>query len=279
MSPFLKRIKVGFVGSGNMTRCLVSGLASGWALENHKELLSNIYVSSLSSGKAKALSEKFSVTHATHNDEILDQCDWIVLSMKPQDLPDFLNSYGKSFEPHQSVISLCAGISLESLKKELPQVTRVARLMPSTPAEFGSGVLGLYSDNETFVQDISLFFKNVGSVQSVESEELLDGIMISAASGVGFFLEVLQIWSEWLEEIGFTKSQAQEIARRGFTGVSEVLKESRKDFYQLQSEVTSKKGVTLAGLEAMRAADLDTALNKGFEAALRRSQELAKILD
>lgn len=275
MNPFLKRIKVGFVGSGNMTRCLVSGLAIG----TDPELLKNIFVSSRSSDKAKNLAEKYSVNHAAHNDEILDQCDWVILSMKPQDLPEFLNSYGKSFAPHQSLISLCAGLSLESLKKEIPQVTRVARLMPSTPAEFGSGVLGLYSDNEAFAQDISLFFKNVGSVQSVESEELLDGIMISAASGVGFLLEVLQIWSEWLEEIGFSKVQAQEIAKRGFTGVSEVLKESNKDFYQLQSEVTSKKGVTLAGLEAMRASDLDTALNKGFEAALRRSQELSKLLD
>ena len=275
MNPFLKRIKVGFVGSGNMTRCLVSGLTIG----TEPELLKNIYVSSRSSERSKALSEKFSVNCAAHNDEILDKCDWIILSMKPQDLPAFLDSYGKSFESHQSVISLCAGLSLDSLKKEIPQVTRFARLMPSTPAEFGSGVLGLYSDNESFVQDISLFFKNVGSVQSVESEELLDGIMISVASGVGFLLEVLQIWSEWLEEVGFSKPQAQEIARRGFTGVSEVLKESNKDFYQLQSEVTSKKGVTLAGLEAMRAADLDTALNKGFEAAHRRSQELSKLLD
>lgn len=275
MSPFLKRIKVGFVGSGNMTRCLVSGLVK----DTEPELLKNIFVSSRSSERAKSLSEKYSINQAAHNDEILDQCDWVILSMKPQDLPEFLNSYGKSFASHQSVISLCAGLSLESLKREIPQVTRFARLMPSTPAEFGSGVLGLYSDNEAFVQDISLFFKNVGSVQSVENEELLDGIMISAASGVGFLLEVLQIWSEWLEEVGFSKSQAQEIAKRGFTGVSEVLKESNKDFYQLQSEVISKKGVTLAGLEAMRASELDTALNKGFEAALRRSQELSKLLD
>lgn len=277
MNPYLKRIKVGFIGSGNMTKSLVSGLILD-NIEPDFKIAENIYVSSRTADRSKNLSKKYGVHSASHNDEVLDECDWIVLSMKPQDLPEFLDSYGKSFTEHHSVVSLCAGISLDSLKKELPQVKAVARLMPSTAAEFGKGVLGLYSDSEIFSHDLSQFFKNVGSVQVVDSEEFLDGIMISAASGVGFLLEVLQIWSEWLEDLGFTKEQSQEIARQGFGGVAEILKHSKKDFYQLQSEVTSKKGVTLAGLEAMRSSDLDTALNKGFEAALRRSQELSKLV-
>jgi pyrroline-5-carboxylate reductase len=277
VSPYLKRQKIGFIGSGNMTKSLVSGLILG-NVEPKFKMAENIYVSSRTEDRAKNLAKKYGVHSASHNDEILDQCDWIVLSMKPQDLSGFLESYGKSFTEHHSVISLCAGIPLESIKRELPQVKAVARLMPSTAAEFGSGVLGLYSDSENFTHDVAQFFGSVGSVQVVETEEFLDGIMISAASGVGFLLEVLQIWSEWLEDLGFTKEQSQEIARQGFGGVAEILKRSKKDFYQLQSEVTSKKGVTLAGLEAMRSSDLDTALNKGFEAALRRSQELSKLI-
>ena len=278
VNSYLKRQKIGFIGSGNMTKSLVSGLILG-NMEPEFKIAENIYVSSRTQDRAKNLSKKYGVHSASHNDEVLDQCDWIVLSMKPQDLPNFLDSYGKSFTEHHSVISLCAGISLTSLKKELPQVKAVARLMPSTAAEFGSGVLGLYSESERFSQELSQFFGAVGSIQVVETEDFLDGIMISAASGVGFLLEVLQIWSEWLEDLGFTKAQSQEIARQGFYGLVEILKRSKKtDFYQLQSEVTSKKGVTLAGLEAMRSSDLDRVLNKGFEAALRRSQELSKLI-
>jgi len=276
-SPYLKRIKIGFIGSGNMTKSLVSGLVLG-AKDSDFKVSDNIFVSSRTPEKAKSLSEKFAINSFKNNDELIDECDWIILAMKPQDLPEFLESYDKSFTEHHSVVSLCAGISLDSIKKQLPDVKAVARLMPSTAAEFGSGVLGLYSDSEAFSEDLAQYFKNVGSVQEVESEEFLDGIMISAASGVGFLLEVLQIWAEWLEELGFSKEQSQQIAKQGFSGVSDILKESKKDFYQLQSEVTSKKGVTLAGLEAMRSSDLDEALNKGFEAALRRSQELAKLI-
>jgi pyrroline-5-carboxylate reductase len=277
MSPYLKRVKVGFIGSGNMTKSLVSGLVRGNQDEDFK-IFKNFYVSSLTEERAKSISKKFDVNFVKHNDQILEECDWVVLSMKPQDLPEFLNSYGKSFDENHSVISLCASISTDSLKKELPQIKNLARLMPSTAAEFGSGVLGLYSESESFTQDLVQYFKSVGSVQVVQSEEFLDGIMITAASGIGFLLEVLQIWSEWLEELGFSKAQSEEIARQGFNGVSDILKSSKKNIYQLQTEVVSKKGVTLAGLEAMRSSDLDMALNKGFEAALRRSHELSKLV-
>lgn len=273
MSPVLKRLKIGFIGAGNMTRSLIGGLS-----KNPEILKENLYVCSRSSEKAKNLAMKYDVQFTEHIDQVLENCDWVVLSMKPQDLPDFLDSYGKSIDENHKILSLCAGISLESLKRQLPQAASVARLMPSTAAEYGSGVLGVYTDDEILSEDIEDFFSSVGRVQIVENEELLDGIMISAASGIGFLLEVLQIWSEWLEEMGFEASQAEEITKMSFQGVSELIKKTDKSFSRLQSEVTSKKGVTLAGLEAMRSSDLDDALNKGFQAALRRSKELSEII-
>jgi len=56
------------------------------------------------------------------------------------------------------------------------------------------------------------------------------------------------------------------------------LKESSESFSSLQSKVTSKKGVTLAGLESMRSLNLDGVLNKSFAAALKRSKEMSDML-
>jgi pyrroline-5-carboxylate reductase len=150
--------------------------------------------------------------------------------------------------------------------------------MPSTTCEFGSGILGVYSDNENLAEDIADYFSSVGFVEVVDNEDALDGVMISAASGVGFILEIMQIWSEWLHEMGFEQESADEITRISFAGVSEMLKNTSKSFSQMQRDVSSKKGVTLAGLEMMRSANLDEVLNKGFAAAIKRSKELEKLL-
>jgi len=273
MNFYLKTKKIGFIGSGNMTRSIIKGL------KFNKDInLNNIFVCNRTSEKAKAMSESLGVEYAEHVDEILEICDILVISIKPQDLKTFLESYGKSFTEDQIVLSLCAGVKLQSLHEQLPQVKNIARLMPSTTCEFGKGVLGVFSDNEEVASELAEYFQSVGAVYAVDSEEFLDSIMISAASGVGFILEMMQIWSEWLEEEGFDRESSNEITKLSFAGVSAMLENTDKDFSKLQSEVTSKKGVTLAGLEMMRSMGLDDALNKGFAAAHRRSKEMEDLV-
>ncbi len=273
MHSFLKQKKIGFIGSGNMTRSLISGLSL-----NQNTILKNIYVVNRTVSKAKDFAEKYKVNFIEHVDDLMENCDIVVLAMKPQDLPGFLNSYGKSFTEGHLVLSLCAGVKLKTLQDQLPMVQGVVRLMPSTTCEFGKGVLGVYSENENLSLEMEEYFSSVGTVKVVDDENALNGIMISAASGVGFILEIMQIWSEWLSEMGFDQEGADEITKVSFAGVSEMLKTSDKTFSKMQNDVTSKKGVTLAGLEMMRASHLDDALNKGFEAALRRNKELEDLV-
>lgn len=273
MNVFLKNKKIGFIGAGNMTKSLISGLSFSKDLDSK-----NIFICNRTYEKSEALVERYNVEAVNHIDDLLDQCDVIVLSIKPQDLNPILESYGKSFSEHQTVLSLCAGIQLSSLKEQLPQVKNIARLMPSTTCEFGTGVLGVYSENSNLSSELEDYFDSVGSVYVVESEEALDAIMISAASGVGFILEFMQIWSEWLEEMGFDKGSSEEITAVSFSGVAEMLKNSKESFSSLQNNVTSKKGVTLAGLEMMRSLNLDGTLNKSFAAALKRSKELSDLV-
>lgn len=273
MHSFLKQKKIGFIGAGNMTRSLVSGLSLNKDID-----LNKIFIANRTQIKAKNLADRLGVKASKHVDELLEEVDIVVIAIKPQDLPEFIDSYGKSFTEDQLILSLCAGIKLADLQDQLPDVQGVARLMPSTTCEFGSGVLGVYSETEALSLEIEEYFESVGSVQIAEDEDALDGVMISAASGVGFILEIMQIWSEWLGDMGFDQANADEITKMSFAGVGEMLKKSDKTFAQMQAEVTSKKGVTLAGLEGMRLANLDEALNKGFEAALKRNKELEELL-
>lgn len=273
MESILKHKKIGFIGAGNMTKSLILGLSFNKDLDSK-----NLYVCNRTHEKAKVLADRYNINVLEHIDDLLEQCDVIVLSVKPQDLGLILESYGKSFSEDQTVLSLCAGIELSSLKEQLPQVKNIVRLMPSTTCEFGKGVLCVYSNNSNISVEVETYFQSVGSVYVVDSEEALDAVMVSAASGVGFILEFMQIWSEWIEEMGFDKESSEEITKISFAGVTEMLKHSEDSFAKLQSNVTSKKGVTLAGLEMMRSLNLDGTLNKSFAAALKRSKELSDLI-
>lgn len=271
-NSFLKSRKIGFIGAGNMTKSLIGGLSLGKGFDP-----SQIWVSNRSSHKLKEISDRFGVNVSEHNEKVVEECDWIVLSIKPQDVEAFLEQQEKDFTEDKVILSVCAGITFSALSRNLKQVGNIIRLMPTTTCEIGEGVLGVYGQNEDLVEAVMEFFSPVGYVVHADTEEALDKVMISAASGVGFILEIMQIWSEWLtEDNQFSKEEADQITEKSFSGLMNLVKSNDKSFAKLQSEVTSKKGVTLAGLESMRHSEIDRVLRLGFAAALKRSNELGK---
>ncbi len=269
---YLKSKKIGFIGAGNMTRSILGGLSLS---ENFDPL--SIWVSNRSSQKLNEVKEKFGVNISEHNEKIIEECDWVVLAIKPQDVKGFLETQEKDFTEDKVLLSLCAGFSYSTLSKNLNQIGGIVRLMPTTTCEVGEGILGVYGENEHLVSEVIEYFASVGYVVNTETEEALDKIMISAASGIGFILEIMQIWSEWLtEDNQFSKEEADRITEESFSGVMSLISSNQKSFAKLQSEVTSKKGVTLAGLESMRNSEIDRVLRLGFAAALKRNIELGR---
>lgn len=275
ISPFLNSKKLGFIGAGNMTAAVVSGLTGADKLSPHK-----IFVASRSQDKVTALAEKHKVTGCTAVDEILDHSDIVFLSVKPQDLGGLLEDVGKSLDETQIVVSFAAGINLKVLRKYMPRAGGIIRVMPTTAAKIGKGILGYTFESQEDQKKHEPIIKEILSVLGTPvfapDEELFDALMVGCSSGIGFILEFMQIWSEWLEEKGFTSEESAIMTSETFLATSMLARGSRESFAKLQNQVTSKKGVTGEGLESFRAMDLDRTLRIGFENALLRSEKLAK---
>ena len=78
-------------------------------------------------------------------------------------------------------------------------------------------------------------------------------------------------------ERGFEPDVARKMVIETFLGASQLAEQSKgTQLEDLQSKVTSKKGVTAAGLQSMRELEIERALRISFEKAALRNQELAK---
>lgn len=274
ISPFLNSKKLGFIGAGHMTSAVVSGLTSLERISPQKVL-----VASRSQDKVQALQAKHKIHGCTNVDEVLDNCDIIFLSVKPQDLGPLLENIGKSLDEHQIVVSFAAGYGLKLLRKYIPRAESIIRVMPTTAAKISQGILGYTFEkpeaqikHEAMIREI---LSVLGTPVFAPNEELFDALMVGCSSGIGFILEFMQIWSEWLEEKGFSHEEAALMTAETFLATSMLAQTSRESFAKLQNQVTSKKGVTGEGLESFRAMDLDRTLRIGFENALLRSAKLA----
>lgn len=275
VSPFLNSKKLGFIGAGHMTAAVVSGLTSLEKISANKVL-----VTSRSQDKVAALAAKYKISECFSNDEVIEKSDLIFLSVKPQDLGALLDNIGKSIDEHQIVVSFAAGYSLKQLRKSIPRAGSIIRVMPTTAAKISQGILGYTFENTESQLKHEAMIKEILSVLGTpifaSDEELFDALMVACSSGIGFIFEFMQIWSEWLEEKGFSLEEAKVMTTETFYGTSMLAKASRESFAKLQNQVTSKKGVTSEGLESFRAMDLDRTLRIGFENALLRSEKISK---
>lgn len=271
MTKILKQKRIGFIGAGNMTQAITRGLIEGGVVP-----ADNIFVSNRTPGKLIKLEEQFKIHKALSNEQVVEDCDVVILSTKPQDLLAAVEGVVSSFYEGQIVISIAAGIKVETLEKLLPQC-RIVRVIPNTPSVIGKGVVGYYCEEDPGLEAlIEGLFGSLGEVLHCETEDQLDALLVGCSSGTGFVFELMMYFQDWLSEHGFDSEIAEKMTIDTFLGAAQLAAQSRETLEELQAKVTSKKGVTAAGLQSMRELEIERALRISLEKAALRNKELSK---
>ncbi|MGE0527823.1 MAG: pyrroline-5-carboxylate reductase family protein [Bdellovibrionales bacterium] len=265
---------IGFIGAGNMCQAIVEGwIARGLATP------SELYVSNRSEGKLRKISEQFKVNACSTNEDLVDQCRVVIIAVKPQDLEAAIEPIASSFDADQIVISLAAGIPLSRLKKLLPQCKHLVRMMANTPARIMKGTFGYCTPSNDLLVDrfMDRMFKPLGFTTRLDEGEPFEAFAVATSAGVGFVFELMIYWQEWLEERGLDPGDAQAMTVHTFLGAAELaLKSAPQNLEELQAKVTSKKGITAAGLESMRELEIERLLRYSFEKSALRDRELSR---
>lgn len=270
----VQHLKIGFIGAGNMTNIITRRL-----FETNTVKPENVWVSNRSPGKLAKICEQWPIKIAKNNEEIVDHCQIIFLAIKPQDFVTAIEPLSSLFDKDQIVISLLAGVPLENLEKVLPH-SRIVRVMPNTPSSLGKGVVGYCLGDEEDSGAISIveeLLAPLGYIVPLDEGDMYDALLVSCSSGTGFILELMAYWQDWIEERGFSADVARKMTVETFLGASALASnESHLSFEDLQQKVTSKKGITAAGLDSMRELEIERALRLSFEKSWMRNQELSR---
>lgn len=227
------------------------------------------------------------VRRPEHRDELVDelgvtgfvelpdmaQFDTIILAVKPQVLPSVLSQL-TSVKAGATVISVAAGVTLDTLRKVLPTAV-LYRAMPNTPASIGCGMTALTADNGADTIHVEALFNAVGEV-AVVSEADLDRLGALSGAGPGYMFVILDALADAGVRIGLPRQLAIKVAAQTMYGAGKMALESGTHPAVLRDQVTSPGGTTIAGIGAMEKGGLRSALQDGVIACLARSNELGK---
>src|SRR5438128_50259 len=102
---------IGFIGAGNMAEAMIRGLVRGNHVTADKIMASAPRVERLDE-----LRRNYGIHATTKNREVVEHAGLVVLSCKPQIVHKVLREIGEHVKPGTLVVTICAGVSTESIE-------------------------------------------------------------------------------------------------------------------------------------------------------------------
>jgi pyrroline-5-carboxylate reductase len=233
----LRRMRIGFIGAGNMASALARGLGEP------------ALVADLNRERAEALAAEIGGEAVESNAAAAGRSDIVILCHKPAQLDAVA---GEIRDEASAVVSILGGTPLAALEAAYPG-RPLYRLMPSIPVEVRQGVV-CYAPGtraaEGPQEEVRELFGRLGTLIELP-ESLIDAATAVMGCGPAFYSLVIEALVDAGVAQGLSPDVAATMAVESMAGTAAVLRETDHDTRALRRRVTSPGGMTARGLAAL----------------------------
>ncbi len=266
-----KEKKFGLIGGGNMGEALVKGL-----IQSGEAGPREIIVSEPLAARRDYLKNEYQVAVEADNKAVIQAAPVIILAVKPQVMAKVLDNIRAEVTSNHLIISIAAGVKLETIQSAFGPGVPVVRAMPNTPALSLSGATAIAPGNHASKDDLKMartLFEAVGIVVEVE-EKSMDAVTALSGSGPAYVFVFMEALTDAGVLEGLPRDQAFLLACQTILGSAKLAREAGASPALLKDKVTSPAGTTIAGLMVLEKGGLRGLVMEAVKAAAERSKEL-----
>lgn len=267
-------MRYGFIGTGNMGGALACAAAK--VVEDRRDL----WLCNRTEAKAAALAERLGATVASI-DEVAQQCDYLLLGVKPQLMAEVLASIAPILKARTSpytLISMAAGLTTAQIEDMVGVPCSVIRILPNTAVAVGEGVT-LWCANEHVSAGQKAGYLTLlsasGLLEELE-ETLIDAGCAVAGCGGAFACLFMEALSDGGVLCGLPRDKALRYAAQMLRGTAALAVESGEHPAKMKDAICSPGGSTIAGVRTLEEHGFRGAVTEAVIASYRRTVELGK---
>ncbi len=264
-------MKLGVIGCGKMGSALVEGIVAAGICEGADVVAYDAHEPTLT-----RLCEAIGAHVAADNAEVITKSDAILLCVKPQGFADMMQELGDAAD--KLLISVAAGVLIETMEQACDGKHRIIRVMPNTPCLVGRGASAYALGTAATEEDAAITEQMLSSVGYVcrVSETDIDAVTALSGSGPAYIFLMIEALVESATDLGLSPEVAHNLAVETVAGAAELVQQTGESPTTLRENVTSPNGTTFAALESFRADGFASIVQKAVTAARDRSIELGK---
>lgn len=270
----MERLKIGFIGSGNMASCLIGGLiADGYPAKK-------LMVSSPNQAELDAIAMQFGIATSLDNREIALEAEVLVFAVKPQYIKTIADELADIVRDRKRlIISVAAGIKASHIAEWIGDSVAVVRCMPNTAAMVRCAATGLYANPAVSHEQHEIaesILRAVGITIWVDDEAKLDVVTALSGSGPAYFFLLMEAMQEGALKLGLSQQDTKILTLQTALGAARLALESDHSVARLRENVTSKGGTTERALEVLEMGHLRSLVSDALAAATERAELLSK---
>lgn len=265
---------IGIIGGGNMAQALVGGLIADGTRP------ADLSVSDPVAAQRHLVSGRFGVRAEADNSVVAAESEVLVLAVKPQNMKEVACGMRRAVQTRRPlIITIAAGIHIESVQRWLGGGLDVVRAMPNSPCLIRSGITALHAGpSVSNAQRVHAerIMGATGSVTWVEHEDLMDAVTALSGSGPAYFFLLMEMMEQTARQLGLPEHVARTLTLNTGLGAARMALESGEDLSKLRHMVTSPGGTTAAALAIFSNAGLEEIFRAALTAARDRGREIAR---
>ena len=268
-------MKIGFIGTGNMG----GALARAAAKSGEAELL----LANRTPEKARALADAIGAA-VCDNTTAAGEADHLFLGVKPQMMAGMLAGIApvlKARAEKPVLISMAAGLTIESIRAMAGGAYPVIRIMPNMPAAVGEGVIFYACSENCEKADVEAFLSYMapaGKLFALE-EKLHDAGSAVAGCGPAFAAMFLEAMADGGVACGLPRAAAIQYAAQMMFGTAKMVLETNEHPGSLKDRVCSPGGSTIQGVRTLEERGMRAAVFDAVIAAYEKNADLKKAND
>lgn len=265
--------KLTVLGAGKMGEALVVGLlASGWRSPEE------ITVTARRRHRLEDVQERLGVGGTYDNAAAVEGAQVVVLAVKPQDIESLLADVSEILSSEQTVLSIVAAIDTKFIEDRLKAPVPVVRAMPNTPSVVHEGMAGIAAGTYAGEDHVALARDVLGHVGRVVvvPEAYLDAVTAISGSGPAYFALLAEAMIEAGILLGLSREVSTDLVVQTMLGSAKLLRDEKMHPVELREMVTSPGGTTIRAIRVLEQMGVRAAFLNAIQAAMERSQELAK---
>lgn len=251
-------MRIGFAGSGRMA----AAMARGWASAPDRS--HDLAFTDAGSGRARQLAEELGGTVAGSVEELVGECEVVVLAVKPAALTGVAPQLAEA----RLVISVLAATTLERLREALG--TPVIRAMLSVAAELRASVIchARLGEPEAELGPAGLdLLAELGELVELP-DELIDPATAVMGCAPAYIAMVAEAIADAGAEAGLGAELARSLITETLASTALLLREHSPE--EVRGRVASPGGITEVGLETLASARVPEGFTEAVRATLER---------